>query len=517
MRSVTFVDRLTLEVEGTVAQNGICLGDISGDGNFELIVGNEAGELFIFKGSRVLPWLRATDLGFVTAIGVGDLLGLGHSVLVVASGCGWLNIFDLSEELLPLGDEPPRHILPLHTQRVPANVKDLILCDVTGKGVIELVVSLTDRVVRTYRWQPRSDDEGAGRLVSVNKWEFASQIGTVTCNIDSDGVPSLLVAQPGGAFMKLKTKPKQADTADAKADTVDAETVTDAEAEIDADADHMADAKANVANTEGDGGAKSKERKTSDGSLCETQVDDRGEGESEHKGSSCEGEPEDSSPSKLTEMTVEYEPLGVNRRRNRNVSAEILGGFVTNDDEPGTRYAIVTLDGTVLLVDHGTKDPMDSIMWNLQVDHQLMCLSKLDVTGDGLQEVIACSWDGQTYIISQDRQAVRFQFEESVSTFTAGMFSLDEGRTVPALVYVTFSGTVQVYYNLGLERGITLSSLVHCPGMVEEAADLLQKLGVDSTDMKQLQQVYNYCLYGLPAHLRKENTKLSISAVSMEE
>ena len=36
-------------------------------------------------------------------------------------------------------------------QRVPANVKDLILCDVTGKGVIELVVSLTDRVVRTYR------------------------------------------------------------------------------------------------------------------------------------------------------------------------------------------------------------------------------------------------------------------------------------------------------------------------------------------------------------------------------
>ena len=64
MRSVTFVDRLTLEVtigfnsttfkmpaqvEGTVAQNGICLGDISGDGNHELIVGNEAGELFIFK------------------------------------------------------------------------------------------------------------------------------------------------------------------------------------------------------------------------------------------------------------------------------------------------------------------------------------------------------------------------------------------------------------------------------------------------------------------------------------
>ena len=38
----------------------------------------------------------------------------------------------------------------------------------------------------------------------------------------------------------------------------------------------------------------------------------------------------------------------------------------------------------------------------------------------------------------------RFQFEESVSTFTAGFYSLEEGRTVPALVYVTFSGTIQV-------------------------------------------------------------------------
>jgi hypothetical protein len=76
------------------------------------------------------------------------------------------------------------------------------------------------------------------------------------------------------------------------------------------------------------------------------------------------------------------------------------------------RYAIVTLDGSVMLVDDDPdKKPVDSIMWNLQVnqnpslvyllpaillfisrealiirpffqvDHQLMCLSKLDITG----------------------------------------------------------------------------------------------------------------------------------------
>ena len=31
-----------------------------------------------------------------------------------------------------------------------------------------------------------------GRLVSINKWEFASQIGTVTLNYESDGSPALL-------------------------------------------------------------------------------------------------------------------------------------------------------------------------------------------------------------------------------------------------------------------------------------------------------------------------------------
>ena len=444
MRSVTFVDRLTLEVTGAIAQNGICLGDVNGDGDHELVVGNDAGDLFVYKGSGGKVWRRCSDLGFITAVGVGDLLNCGHNVVVVVSGCGWVNIFDFSLEDV---DSEMVPCMPVHTQRIPANVKDLIICDVNADGSTELVVSLTDRVVRTYRWvsspspppsppsSPSSsplssasvclNSSNPGRLVSVNKWEFASQIGTVTLNIDTDGSPSLLVAQPGGAFMKLRCSQET------------------------------------------------------------LQGDTSNEGQEEME-------------EVLSNMSVEYEPLGVHRRRNPSVSAEILGGFISNEEGPGTRYAIVTLDGTVLLVDHNSsKSPMDSIMWNLQVDHQLMCLSKLDVTGDGMQEVIACSWDGQTYIITQDRQAVRFQFEESVSTFTAGKFSLSPGVTRPALVYVTFNNQIQVYHNIGLERGIVLSSLVHWPGMREEAKQMLEELGVDNTYMKQLQKVYRSCLYGV--------------------
>ena len=110
--------------------------------------------------------------------------------------------------------------------------------------------------------------------------------------------------------------------------------------------------------------------------------------------------------------------------------------------------------------------------------------------------MIACSWDGQTYIVSQDRQGVRFQFEESVSTFTAGQFSLNSQQTVPTLVYVTFTGKIHLYHNIGLDRGITLSSLVHCPGMIEEAGQVIAALGGDPQNMTDLQKMYSYCLYG---------------------
>lgn len=40
--------------------------------------------------------------------------------------------------------------------------------------------------------------------------------------------------------------------------------------------------------------------------------------------------------------------------------------------------------------------------------------------GDGREEVVACAWDGQTYIIDHTRTVVRFQFDENVNAFCAG-------------------------------------------------------------------------------------------------
>ena len=40
---------------------------------------------------------------------------------------------------------------------------------------------------------------------------------------------------------------------------------------------------------------------------------------------------------------------------------------------------------------------------SLALHHQLFCLTKLDVTSDGSDELIVTSWDGHTFIINQAR------------------------------------------------------------------------------------------------------------------
>ena len=91
----------------------------------------------------------------------------------------------------------------VHVQRIPTNTKVVLIADVDKDGANEMIIGLTDRVVRSYRWSSNAD-LGSGKLVGLNKWECANQIGTVTLQDDSDGTPTLLVAQPGGTFMRIK-------------------------------------------------------------------------------------------------------------------------------------------------------------------------------------------------------------------------------------------------------------------------------------------------------------------------
>merc|ERR1719193_1233980 len=386
MRSVTFVQRITIEVAGSVAQNSVLLADANSDGEYELLVGSAEGDISIYKGSTGEVWKKCSNLGCITAIGVGDLLNKGRNVVVATSACGWLYIFDLNENL------DLDEIEPSYRQRVPANIRDLIISDINSDGRWELIVSLTDRVVRMYRWNEistqelfstkrdsremnyssshniistsdittssrrQSGSQLTGRFVCINKWEVASQIGTVSFNMDSEGNPAVLIGQPGGAFMRLCCKQKETDqeTVERSEETVDTDNAENKSEETDEERVKSEDTNnkddMDLQQTE-DSNQYSSTRNISNScnnaatsSLMSSpsQQDQDGEEQTlQYKMSTADQD------IAIQSMTVEYEPMGIQRRSNPNVSSEILGGFKTGGSGPGTRYAIVTLDGSV--------------------------------------------------------------------------------------------------------------------------------------------------------------------------
>lgn len=65
MRAVSFVERLEFDFPGSVFRNGLAFGDVDNDRCNELVVANENGEVYIFKGSSNKCWRKACDLGMV--------------------------------------------------------------------------------------------------------------------------------------------------------------------------------------------------------------------------------------------------------------------------------------------------------------------------------------------------------------------------------------------------------------------------------------------------------------------
>ncbi|XP_069677567.1 KICSTOR complex protein ITFG2-like isoform X1 [Periplaneta americana] len=397
MRAVCFVKRFEFDMNGTIFPNALALDDVDNDGNNELVVGNMSGDLCLFKSDRM--WQKITGLGMITALGIGDIFNIGSNALVAVGGDGWCHILFKAKQD-DTADQKKGKLESVHVQRIPANTKVVLLGDIDGDGCTELVMGLTDRVVRSYRWVPDSNEPGSGKLIGLHKWECANQIGTVTLNHLPDGTPCLLVAQPGGTLMKIRCHSNE---------------------EMDPTNSEM-----------------------------------------------------------LAPTSVEYHPLSCSRMRNPNVSTEIQGGIKmgSTDTSASSLYAVATLDGTLMLVQD------ENVVWSIQVDHQLFALTKLDMTGDGRDEIVACSWDGQTYILDQEKCSVRFQLEESVVSFCSGYYTLQPGQMpVPCLVYTTFTNKIYVYYDVQLTsmRAKTFSP---------------KQLTAVEEDPRRAQLLMEWCLYG---------------------
>ncbi|NWS15959.1 ITFG2 protein, partial [Pachyramphus minor] len=180
------------------------------------------------------------------------------------------------------------------------------------------------------------------------------------------------------------------------------------------------------------------------------------------------------------------------RIHNKNVSTHLIGNIArggSGENSGSGLFALCTLDGTLKLMEGA-----DKLLWSVQVDHQLFALEKLDVTGNGHEEVIACAWDGQTYIIDHNRTVARFQAEENVSAFCAGLYACKGGSNSPCLVYVSFSQKIYIYWDVQLERMESTNLLKILEGD-PEFADLLQQLGVDKNDVSAVRNLIHKTLY----------------------
>uniref|UniRef100_A0A2K5QR18 Integrin alpha FG-GAP repeat containing 2 n=1 Tax=Cebus imitator TaxID=2715852 RepID=A0A2K5QR18_CEBIM len=162
------------------------------------------------------------------------------------------------------------------------------------------------------------------------------------------------------------------------------------------------------------------------------------------------------------------------RIHNKNVSTHLIGNIK---------------QGTLKLMEEA-----DKLLWSVQVDHQLFALEKLDVTGNGHEEVVACAWDGQTYIIDHNRTVVRFQVDENIRAFCAGLYACKEGHNSPCLVYVTFNQKIYVYWEVQLER-MESTNLIKLLETKPEYHSLLQELGVDPDDLPVARALLHQTLY----------------------
>ncbi|XP_061663963.1 KICSTOR complex protein ITFG2 isoform X2 [Syngnathoides biaculeatus] len=428
MRSLNYVQRVTLDFSGTLFPHAICLGDADNDGLNELVVGDTSGKLHVYKNDDSKAWITRTCVGTLTCVAVGDVCNKGKNFVVAVGAEGWFHLFDLSAAKADsssqheglAGDEQK----PFFTQHIPANTKVILISDIDGDGRSELVVGYTDRVVRAFRWEEPSgaSDAGSGQLILLKKWLLEGQADSLSVNPGPEGLPELMVSQPGCGYAILLCSWTQRDSP--------------------APPDGEEDARAT-------GG--------SDG------------------------------PSRDVILH-----LTSGRIHNKNVSTHLIGSISKGSKEESSKcglFALCTLDGTLKLMDSS-----EQLLWSVQVDHQLFALQKLDVTRDGREEVVACAWDGQTYIIDHNRAVVRFQFDENVNAFCAGQYTCKEGKNSPCLVYVSFNHKIFVYWKVQLERMESTNLL----RVLDERPDFrrhLAALGVGGEDPAAVRSLLSDVLY----------------------
>lgn len=406
MRGVAFVDQLMFSFPGNHFSHALCLGDVDNDQANELVIGNVSGALQVFKGTDAKAWRSVADLGTITALTCGDLLNSQLNIVVVCTMEAKCFLFDFSSQAQSVTEhdsskpkQKGKDIVckPFHEQELSLNVNTLLISEfVSGLGHL-LVVGRTDRIFSVYQWKELDHPDDT--------------------------------SSPHGYLVLLFTH-----TLDGQIGSLSA---------------------TNMINSR-----KSLLVSQPGGIMVPVVIRQETPSSPEKTQSEGASKPEkDEAPVKSSvacKHTFEVlDPIGRLLRHSPNTSTEVVGGLSIDSDNFRQHdvVAMAMLDGSLkLCVD---SDPL----WTLKVTHNFFAAGKLHLRSTGSDVIVACAWDGTTYIVDHLQNVVKHHFHEDVCAFTTGMYGNSEGKNVPCLVYTTFSRRIYIFCDVDLETMTTSNAL----------------------------------------------------------
>jgi hypothetical protein len=147
---------------------------------------------------------------------------------------------------------------------------------------------------------------------------------------------------------------------------------------------------------------------------------------------------------------VEWIERAKKRKNKSNVEKNIEDA--EDAEDRSTLVVAATLEGDISVWDVAT----NNLCWYETVGSNhgnIFALESIDVTGDGIDELISCAWDGTTYIFDRKCDCAVHDFDENVLAFTACHLTVSSATTSvsshsssgmgqykgtqPCLVYVT--------------------------------------------------------------------------------
>lgn len=516
MRSVSFVDYLEFEFSGNILDRGLALGDVDNDGGSELVVANVAGDMAIFKGKTTKPWRKYSRLGMIACIVVGDICNIHQNVVFSITSEGWCHLMWFGDKAKSDSSEPVSSkpdVVSIYHQSLPTNSKIALLADVDGDGEMELVIGSTDRVVRVFKWikePPKNESEDLnssdqtlvkqrikgniqkqnskeekglfrktemedqhdfktaaddtctssrkmshessqvrlhpkvdpslfhGQFICVKRWNLSGQIESLSVVKGLGTFPAILVSQPGGAYIYLICYEESLKNSVEK---------------------------------------QKEQLKVQDSVISFTDCHSTSEKD------------------KVPVLKTHY-PLP-HRSDTSLIPTQVTSWnckAARHSSTPSNFIAMCTLNGTLAVI----KD--ENMYWSINLNHNFFDVQKLDITGNGTDEVAFCAWDGETYIMDQYENIVNFTLGEDVSAFCAGTYAVNDEGSLPCLVYVTFHNHIRLYWNIKMER---LESRNFNDTVVAKLDDFnldqtyraFMESKDGSLDNEKIKQLTSWCLY----------------------